>query len=1268
MHAMRHIAIVTTSCFLLPLLFIPSYAQAADSSSGVAQIDGWPQIASRQSTSSYDVTSGVHYSSEDVNSVQGKQPVEELDSDLSSSNVKLGVVGAGDEVVNSSDETISSMANRSGAVAGINGGYFSINASGEPTDGEIINGEIYKSPKNSYDASFGVTSDGKVTFDTQRFSGTIADGSATHALTSIGWESDAQGDGITEITPHTGAISSQYLGGTRLIVLGTSSDNGKTIHVTSITTADHVDKLPSDTYGLLASDSPSAGGKWIRTNIHQGDDVSLTSSITPNAGIQQLVEASYRIIANGKANTDSAGVSTGNTDIVPRTAIGTTEDGHLIMATFDGHQTNSNALGVTMAQVTSYMLSKGVTNAVQLDGGGSTEMVARKTGNTTVSVMNTPSDGQERPVTNGIFLYSTAPANGRSQAAHINSDKAVSTALGATVPVDVYASDSAGNATTKDQPRVTVSPASLGTWSNNEFTAKGVGTGTITARIGDAVASVSLTVTSKYDALTINPDDLDVVNGGSGTLSVIGKNGTTTTTLDAKSATWKVADPTLGSISQTGVFTGAADGSGLATVTATVGTQTATTQVAVGTAHETAATADDPSAWSLSYYGGATGDAAYTADATDTPSSQKQSIRLSYDMPSSSGVHQLVMWPKNTVTIDKNGEGVTPTSITVWAKIDDPVHSAFEVCISFIQANGQKTNEYVSNLTYGKWAPITVQIPSGSSLPVTFNFVDLLSIRPSAESKGTIHLGYVTGDYSPRPASAYAYSGIASNPEWLKFDEDSSDFKSGGTTYLMGDDAHLLASDTKSASAVNLEHIAERVAGKSYTTDSGQTVEPLSSTATPTQVQMLGDMPDDGELKDLQYAQSLVANIGLPYHDLVGNHEDTQGTLSEADNFAQVFGDTHYMYRTGKSTFIAVDNSHGGVTSSDKYQSPSLANGQYPWLQQQLESSSTPVVIVGIHMPAYDPFPAQNSEFSDRWEAQQFLQLVQNYQNAHPDKHVMIVYGHARGFSEQLLNPEGQSVTWPSGIPQFTFADLGMPAYSTPDQGGFYHFGLVHVNDDGSVEFSVEPLLSSLAIDQGTAAATAADGQSSTVKVVDSTKSDTLETGQTKQYSATGIAQQGDNGNPAISLHIADPVSHVWASSNPTIASVDAKSGLVTAHKAGTVSISITTGGITASSDLVVTAAPSNDSGHSSGSTTKPGNPAEGVPDNEAENSKTHPIVNEKGTATSQRAAKSVAKPVSKTAQSELSKTGSDVSQIAVALMVTLALGLTILKIRRIQK
>ncbi len=62
--------------------------------------------------------------------------------------------------------------------------------------------------------------------------------------------------------------------------------------------------------------------------------------------------------------------------------------------------------GLTIAEVADTMRRLGSQDALSLDGGGSSTLVARKSGASTVSVRNHPSGGAERAVPNGIGVFS----------------------------------------------------------------------------------------------------------------------------------------------------------------------------------------------------------------------------------------------------------------------------------------------------------------------------------------------------------------------------------------------------------------------------------------------------------------------------------------------------------------------------------------------------------------------------------------------------------------------------------------------------------------------------------------------------------------------------------------------------------------------------------------------------------------------------------------------------------------------------------------------
>jgi len=86
----------------------------------------------------------------------------------------------------------------------------------------------------------------------------------------------------------------------------------------------------------------------------------------------------------------------------PRTALGRTRDGHLWFVVIDGRQTMST--GATLAETAEALRRWGCTDAINLDGGGSSAL------NLLGVTLNRPSGGVERAVANGILLYGDRPA------------------------------------------------------------------------------------------------------------------------------------------------------------------------------------------------------------------------------------------------------------------------------------------------------------------------------------------------------------------------------------------------------------------------------------------------------------------------------------------------------------------------------------------------------------------------------------------------------------------------------------------------------------------------------------------------------------------------------------------------------------------------------------------------------------------------------------------------------------------------------------------
>ena len=87
----------------------------------------------------------------------------------------------------------------------------------------------------------------------------------------------------------------------------------------------------------------------------------------------------------------------------PRSAVGKKPNGELVFYTVDGRQSGFS-MGATMNDVAERLLKMGCDEATLMDGGGSTTMGVKYIGNSSYSLINSPSDGQMRNVSTFIML------------------------------------------------------------------------------------------------------------------------------------------------------------------------------------------------------------------------------------------------------------------------------------------------------------------------------------------------------------------------------------------------------------------------------------------------------------------------------------------------------------------------------------------------------------------------------------------------------------------------------------------------------------------------------------------------------------------------------------------------------------------------------------------------------------------------------------------------------------------------------------------------
>lgn len=90
--------------------------------------------------------------------------------------------------------------------------------------------------------------------------------------------------------------------------------------------------------------------------------------------------------------------------LAPRTAAGFNANGKkLFLVAVDGR--SSASIGMAIDELAALPRCLGAAAAVNLDGSGSTALVARRAADNQVTVRNSPSDGAERPVPNGIGIF-----------------------------------------------------------------------------------------------------------------------------------------------------------------------------------------------------------------------------------------------------------------------------------------------------------------------------------------------------------------------------------------------------------------------------------------------------------------------------------------------------------------------------------------------------------------------------------------------------------------------------------------------------------------------------------------------------------------------------------------------------------------------------------------------------------------------------------------------------------------------------------------------
>jgi hypothetical protein len=477
---MASVSFVALIAALLPALLAPTAP--------------FPRIVAQAPTIE-SVAPGVDYGEYQLLTADGPLWVHVVAVAPHRSDVRVENVLSGDALV-SRGETIGSMAKRTTAIAGINGDFFDIGNTNRPVNMVVRGGALLQLPYKR--SVLAITRDGTPHIAEFSFSGQMEIAQRTMPLDGID-EMPLGGAGLSLLTPLYGRVAPHdNVTLASLVPLGGTPPLTR-YRVTGI--ADNLSPQPPGYYAAIGlNDYNSVGVPDVGSVI--GVDGDLAPFGLPS--IATAIGGGAMILHGGAWYDDpDAPYREENARRVPVSGAAIAPDGRLFLIEVDGRQAELS-IGLKRPEFSALMRSFGATEGLLFDGGGSSTMVVRRLGDPGAEVVNSPSDGKERPVADGLFVYSTAPVG---PAVRLVARPGVVRAVpGAGVGLRVAAVDSANNvAPNGGAVQVSVAPASLGSYRDGTFFAGHQGIGRLALSSANLKGEVPVEVDARPARSRINP-------------------------------------------------------------------------------------------------------------------------------------------------------------------------------------------------------------------------------------------------------------------------------------------------------------------------------------------------------------------------------------------------------------------------------------------------------------------------------------------------------------------------------------------------------------------------------------------------------------------------------------------------------------------------------------------------------------------------------------------------------------------------------------------
>jgi predicted phosphodiesterase len=1071
------------------------------------------------------VAPGIVLTSFDIFGRTGWLRTHVLNADLTNGRVDADLVA--DKV--SDPRALSVAADAQHAVAAVNGDFFDITETFAAEGPEIQDGQLRKGTSaSSLVATIGA--DRVARLADMLIKGTVTVAGTPSPLAALNSES-VPADGIDVFTPLWGA-------GDRTLIQNAGPYTELVVsrgRVTAVNNQITTTAVPAG--GLVVLGRGAAATRLAGTRV--GDPVTVTfqPQSDSNAPLHMALGSNSVIVKDGVAVDFPP--DTGNDAPKPRTAIGWCDGGRrLLLVAVDGAA--SFSAGLSYDDMAKLLVRLGATEAFMLDGGGSTEIVARHHGDAGVSVVNTPSDGNERLIPSGVGLFAEKGSGGlHGLDVRPRADRVV-TGLSVDVTAAGYDETYAAVPIGRHPVSFTANPGSLGRTSDGVFHARQPGAGTLRAQSGSAKGEVNLRVLGQLHRLAFSERAVTIDPGATAGVQLIGYDADgfdapvapRDVALDYDHSVIQVTTAAGGGLTVTG---GADAGGRATTITATAQGVTAKLPVTVGLIDISLAEFEPAEKWTATSARGSATVASVAAAERPGATADNHAVQLTYDFTGQTSTSAAYAVANPPITLPTGAK-----KLALWVNGDGRQHWLRAMLTSAGTTNVPFT--FAQSVDWTGWQRVIGDIPTGFAEPIALLRVYIAETSQTNKNAGVLEFDGLVAQVGQQPDTSEP-------PQPDPYVLEQAGVGHGRWTFAILSDLHVSA-------AAGLDSFPGRQAAKAL----DQAVA-----AGPDFLLISGDFVDDDNPADFALANGLLQDhvpANLPVYWVPGNHEAGLTSTGGLDAFIAGTGrPTRQVFDHKGTRFILLDSHTGDLRTSDW--------DQVPLLQAELARAkadrSVTAVVVSFHHPLQDPTGTGASQLSDQLEADLLKRWLAEFRED-SGKPVALITGHVHA----------ASVTRADGLLEVTLPAVGKAPMASPDQGGF--FGWMHVG--------VDPKPAK--VKAGQPSPDTRDWlQAESRPVIDEIElsaPEQLRMGASASVGATGITSEF-----GLRFPLRFPASVTWSGGSglavvraaadvpaarrgsKTLAVLDVGSGMLTAVRAGTVTLTVASGGLTATATVALT-------------------------------------------------------------------------------------------------